>query len=144
MPKFRVIGVRRAGGGEVDQVVDTVTSDNAVVMAQVAGVIVTGVYDESGVAQPLPRGDAFGAASSPFSQPIIVQTQPQRVWEPGIAALLSFFIPGAGQIYKGHVFNGLAWFVGTIIGYMMLVVPGVIMHVFCIVGAHSGDPTKRG
>ena len=27
----------------------------------------------------------------------------QRLWSPGVAALLSFFIPGLGQLYKGSV-----------------------------------------
>jgi len=39
-------------------------------------------------------------------------------WSPGVAALLSFLIPGAGQMYKGNVIIGLlfllllfVWFV---------------------------------
>jgi TM2 domain-containing membrane protein YozV len=32
---------------------------------------------------------------------------------PGIAALLSFFIPGLGQIYNGDILRGLFWLVIT-------------------------------
>jgi TM2 domain-containing membrane protein YozV/DNA-directed RNA polymerase subunit RPC12/RpoP len=64
----------------------------------------------------------------------------QREWSPGIAALLSFLIPGAGQIYKGSVVAGLLWFVMTSVGYLLLVVPGLILHLICIIAAASGDP----
>ena len=56
-------------------------------------------------------------------------------WNPGVAALLSLFLPGAGQMYKGTVGVGFAWLIGTIIAYTFLVVPGVILHVICIVNA---------
>jgi TM2 domain-containing membrane protein YozV len=32
---------------------------------------------------------------------------------PGVAALLSFLIPGVGQIYNGEVFRGLFWLIVT-------------------------------
>ncbi len=32
---------------------------------------------------------------------------------PGVAAVLSFFIPGGGQIYNGEVFRGLFWLIVT-------------------------------
>ena len=68
-------------------------------------------------------------------------------WNPGVAAVLSLLIPGAGQIYKGQIFNGLFWLVFVVIGYFAFVVPGVILHIFCIIGAASGkkaviDPDK--
>jgi TM2 domain-containing membrane protein YozV len=66
----------------------------------------------------------------------------QPKWNGGIAALLSLIIPGAGQMYKGQVGNGLVWLIFVAIGYFMLVVPGLILHLFCIIGAASGDPTK--
>jgi hypothetical protein len=59
---------------------------------------------------------------------------PARKWSPGVAALLSLLIPGAGQMYKGQGVNGLT-------GYL-LIVPGLILHICCIFGAASGDPTK--
>jgi TM2 domain-containing membrane protein YozV len=63
-----------------------------------------------------------------------------RTWSPGIAAVLSLFIPGAGQIYKGRVGLGLLWLLGTVIGYMMLILPGIILHIICIVNAASSQP----
>ena len=63
-------------------------------------------------------------------------------WSPGIAALLSFIIPGAGQMYKGDVGIGLLWLLFVIIGYAFFIVPGLILHLICIVTATSGDPYK--
>jgi TM2 domain-containing membrane protein YozV len=68
----------------------------------------------------------------------------QQLWSPGVAALLSFLIPGVGQLYKGRVGSGLVWFFAVIVGYMMLILPGLILHVICIVAAASGDPYRRG
>lgn len=65
-----------------------------------------------------------------------------RKWSPGVAALLSFLIPGAGQMYKGNVGSGLFWFIIVIIGYFLLIVPGLILHLICIVTASSGNPYK--
>ena len=67
---------------------------------------------------------------------------PQRKWSPGVAAVLSLVIPGAGQIYKGQIFNGLFWLILVVIGYVAMVIPGVVLHIFCIIGAASGDPAK--
>ncbi len=55
--------------------------------------------------------------------------------EPFVAGLLSFFIPGAGQMYAGKVGAGIGWLIFTFIGYAIFVVPGLILHVICIAGA---------
>lgn len=76
--------------------------------------------------------------------PLPMQTQApaQPKWHPGVAAVLSLVIPGAGQMYKGQVLNGIVWLVCVAIGYVLFVVPGLILHLFCILGAASGDPNK--
>lgn len=58
-----------------------------------------------------------------------------RTWSPGIAALLSLVIPGAGQIYKGQILNGFLWLIFVSVGYIAFFVPGLVLHVFCIFGA---------
>jgi hypothetical protein len=45
-------------------------------------------------------------------------------------------------MYKGQIFNGLLWLVLVVLGYVFFVVPGIILHLFCIIGASMGDPTK--
>ena len=67
----------------------------------------------------------------PQPQVIYVKSQPNL----GLAALLSFIIPGAGQMYRGHVIRGLIWFVCVVLGYFAFVVPGVILHLACILFA---------
>ena len=59
-----------------------------------------------------------------------------------MAAVLSLVIPGAGQIYKGQVFNGLFWMAVVVTGYVFFLIPGVILHLLCIIGAASGNPFK--
>jgi TM2 domain-containing membrane protein YozV len=71
---------------------------------------------------------------------------PPKQWNPGIAAVLSLVIPGVGQMYKGQVANGIAWLIFVVGGYLLFVIPGVILHLLCILGAASGNPTavKKG
>lgn len=84
-------------------------------------------------------------------QPVIQNYVTQQVlatpgyarWSPGVAALLSFIWPGLGQMYKGQVINGIAWMLLVITGYFALIIPGVVLHLFCIIGAASGDPYRR-
>jgi hypothetical protein len=60
-----------------------------------------------------------------------------RRWHPGVAAVLSLVIPGAGQLYKGQVGIGLLWLIFVVLGYVLFVVPGLILHIICIVTAAS-------
>ncbi len=54
---------------------------------------------------------------------------------PAVASILSLVIPGAGQLYAGRVISAVLWFVFVGLGYSMLVLPGLILHLFCIVFA---------
>jgi TM2 domain-containing membrane protein YozV len=65
-------------------------------------------------------------------------------WSPGLAAVLSFLLPGLGQVYKGQIINGIVWFFLVGFGYLALVLPGLLLHFFCIVGAASGNPWTPG
>lgn len=68
----------------------------------------------------------------------------QRLWSPGVAAVLSLVIPGAGQMYKGNVARGLVWLIAVVVGYLFLIRPGLVLHFLCIVLATQGDPTREG
>ena len=63
-----------------------------------------------------------------------------KEWSPGVAALLSFLIPGAGQIYKGSIGIGLLWLICVVTGYVMMIFPGVVLHIICVYKAYSGNP----
>ena len=67
-----------------------------------------------------------------------------QVWSPGVAAVLSLFIPGVGQMYKGRVLEGILWLLFTPIGYVLFIIPGLIMHIICIITASQGNPYKQG
>src|SRR6266567_1778117 len=51
------------------------------------------------------------------------------------AAALSLFLPGVGQIYSGRVLQGIGWMLATGVGYLLFLVPGLILHICCIVNA---------
>ncbi|MEQ8836796.1 MAG: hypothetical protein RID07_08330, partial [Lacipirellulaceae bacterium] len=61
---------------------------------------------------------------------------------PGVAAVLSLVIPGAGQMYRGKIGEGFVWLVCVCIGYLLLIIPGLILHIFCIVYAASSNQSK--
>lgn len=66
------------------------------------------------------------------SSPAVVVRSSVR---PGIAALLSLVIPGAGQMYVGRVGTGFGWLIFVGVGYATFVLPGFILHILCIVQA---------
>ena len=81
----------------------------------------------------------------PRKKVVIVESpQPsQYQWSPGVAAVLSFLLPGLGQIYKGKIFTGLIWMFVVVIGYFCLFLPGLILHLCCVFEAFSGNPIRR-
>jgi TM2 domain-containing membrane protein YozV len=86
---------------------------------------------------------ACPSCGHPIAGPVqVYASAPIRKWSPGVAAVLSLVIPGAGQIYKGQIANGVAWLIIVPIGYVMFIIPGAILHLCCIVGASRGDPTE--
>ena len=62
-----------------------------------------------------------------------VRSRRQRA-NPLLAAALSVVVPGAGQLYSGNAFSALIWFLLVTAGYL-LIVPGLLLHLFCIVSA---------
>lgn len=43
--------------------------------------------------------------------------------------------PGLGQLCNGKILSALAWFIFVVIGYACFVIPGIILHICCIVNA---------
>ncbi|MBZ4422963.1 hypothetical protein [Myxococcus sp. RHSTA-1-4] len=56
-----------------------------------------------------------------------------------IAGVLSFFIPGLGQLYKGQLLRAIAWFLAVGAGYWFFFFPGFFLHFFCVLGAVFGS-----
>ena len=65
-------------------------------------------------------------------------SSPRTSQKHGIPALLSFLIPGLGQIVKGQVGKGIFIFFITIIGYVFFLVPGFIIHLWQVKDAYDG------
>lgn len=62
----------------------------------------------------------------------------------GLAAVLSFFCPGLGQIYKGQIVRGFIYFL-TVIGLyatLVLIPIALTLHAFVVFGAYYSY-TKR-
>jgi TM2 domain-containing membrane protein YozV len=55
----------------------------------------------------------------------------------GLPALLSFFIPGLGQLIKGQVLKGIFVFIGFLIGLPFFAIPSIIIWVWQIRDAYS-------
>ncbi len=107
--------------------------------------------------------DVWKVLSSQLESPPPVDQQapvlpPQRFWSPGAALVLSFFIPGLGQMYRGKIGWGIVWLL--LVPFLWLVAFAVaqssdgsgsaklvfaalplIFHLLCLVDAYSGDPT---
>jgi TM2 domain-containing membrane protein YozV len=98
---------------------------------------------------PLKEGDKFceqcgaGAvapvaeATSSSEQPAVPVKGSNPEKNPIISLILSFFISGLGQVYNGETLKGVALFFGTIIGYMIFVIPGVIVWVYGMYDAYT-------
>lgn len=80
---------------------------------------------------------AVGTESAPPPLTSVPQPPARPLPSPGVAAVLSFFIPGLGQIYKGSVLGGLVWLFCTAIGYVSFVIPGIALHLACVISAAS-------
>jgi len=56
---------------------------------------------------------------------------------PGVGAVLSLVIPGAGQMYRGKVGAGLFWLIVIPISYLLFFPVGLILHILCICDAYK-------
>jgi TM2 domain-containing membrane protein YozV len=59
-----------------------------------------------------------------------------------IAAVLSLVIPGAGQMYKGRIGLGVVWLAITLLAYVTLLLPGMLLHFLCVFQAAGMEPRR--
>lgn len=76
--------------------------------------------------------------------PTITAPTTTRAWNPGIAAVLSFFIPGLGLLYRGEFGSALVFFLVVSFLYTMGVIAhpfwfllGLAFHGICIHGSYK-------
>ena len=51
------------------------------------------------------------------------------------AAIMTFMLPGLGQLLKGQIMPGIFWALAVGFGYFAFTWPGLIIHIFCILDA---------
>jgi TM2 domain-containing membrane protein YozV len=56
---------------------------------------------------------------------------------PFLALICSLFIPGLGQVYDGLTARGIAIFLGTIVGLVIYIIPGVFVWLYGMYDAYS-------
>jgi len=66
-----------------------------------------------------------------------------RASNPMVAAALSLVVPGAGHLYAGRPLAAVLWFMVVSLGYLLLIVPGVVLHILCIASAASATHQLR-
>ncbi len=70
--------------------------------------------------------------------------QPEREYNPGLAAVLSLVVPGVGQIYNGDFLRGIFWLIitpGFWIGTGGLL--GWVCHLIAAFTAYNRSMDKR-
>ena len=72
----------------------------------------------------------------------------RRLPSPGVAAVLSVFIPGLGHVYSGRLLAGALWFGATSVAYWAIILPGFLLHGLSIWMAYraaeeAGEPSPR-
>jgi len=92
-------------------------------------------------------GQASAAQVSAALVPAVQSRDPQQLqhWNTTTstqAALLSFFVPGLGQMCSGRVPAGLLWMMFTCLGYVCFIVPGIVLHILCVINA-SRQPQQQ-
>jgi hypothetical protein len=80
-------------------------------------------------------------SDSPRTAAPATPSPPSPPLSPGLAALVSLFIPGLGQLINGRVGAGVAFLIIVPIGYLMLILPGVILHIVNVFHAASTGST---
>ena len=83
---------------------------------------------------PAPQAPAAPAASQPAP---VQATPPVQQKNTALAAIASFLFPGLGQVYNGGFVRGLCFFIGTLIGYLIFVIPGLAIWVYGIYDAYK-------
>jgi TM2 domain-containing membrane protein YozV len=56
---------------------------------------------------------------------------------PAAAGLCSSFIPGLGQVYNGEVAKGFLLFILTLVGLVVLVIPGLAVWIYAMYDAYA-------
>jgi TM2 domain-containing membrane protein YozV len=71
--------------------------------------------------------------------------EPEKKKEPLLAAILSFIFAGSGQVYNGELGKGILVLVGTVIGAVIFLIPGIIVWIYGIYDSYTtAEKMNRG
>lgn len=94
-----------------------------------------------GLDEPFQKSPLEGAFIN-YVEPVAAKTWLDSVklnepakFNSGIAAILSFVMPGAGQAYKLHIFSAFFWIASTIMLYIVAWPIGMAWHFACVLFA---------
>ncbi|MDV0443492.1 DUF5683 domain-containing protein [Methanorbis rubei] len=77
---------------------------------------------------PIIKSDSFSGGSSGSSS-----SGGYRHKSPFLALILSFFIPGLGQVYNGQILKGIGYFILTVIlAFLSVITLGLLFIVYFI------------
>lgn len=82
-------------------------------------------------------GEYFDERLRIATVPTVSKYHNEQQPSPGVAAVLSLVIPGAGQMYQGKIGVGFLWLLCVSIGYLLFIFPGLVLHILCVVMAAS-------
>jgi TM2 domain-containing membrane protein YozV len=69
--------------------------------------------------------------------PLCATLAPRKKKSPAVAALLSLVFPGCGQVYNGEMVKGILVLIGSLVGILFYLIPGVIVWVYGIYEAYT-------
>lgn len=88
--------------------------------------------------QPQAEAGASGSASSgPAGSEPVTLVRPVEEKSTFVAALCSLILPGLGQVYDGKLERGFLIFIGTVIGFFLFIIPGLLVWAFGIYDAYT-------
>ena len=123
---------------DAEKVLDNLTARDRISMEiEEDGTVVYVVADRQKLRprdEPMPSPPTTRSLVPALTTPLAVRNGRQA--SPLLAAGLSLFVPGAGQLYTGRFLSALMWFFLVTAGYT-LILPGLLFHLFCIASAAS-------
>lgn len=109
---------------DADRVLDRLVAENRLRME---------IDDDGNITYEVPNRQRVSPRAIVRYLPTAIEARPQP--SAAAAALLSVVVPGAGQLYAGRPLSAVSWFALVTMGYLLLIVPGVLLHILCVASA---------
>jgi len=122
---------------DAEKILDNLTARDRITMeVEEDGTVVYHVPDRQKLTPRVEAPARPSARSLPPTLAVPLAIRNGRQASPLLAAALSLIVPGAGQLYTGNFLSAILWFLLVGAGYV-LILPGLLFHLFCIVSAAS-------